>query len=234
LGGFGRAKIDRHQRNGSPSPSHPAGDRELGNLQSSSSRQMRPPGGIVRGGLGRSSLEDARRGASSNSKVQVRTAAAASDPAEDTRRRRRHGHHRLLQQARRLSSGSTRRPVPSFSMPSSSIVDIGREAPGIAARVGRAVVGSSASASADAFQPSRPLAPIGRRGRAGVRRRPEGAGVVPLALVRQRRPGCALGRRRVRRARQTLRSLDDISNIVCTVIDAAKLCRLVHADPQWR
>ena len=39
---------------------------------------------------------------------------------------------------------------------------------------------------------------------------------------------------KVQRAKQTLHRLDDISNIVCTVIDAAELCRSVHADPQWR
>ena len=35
-------------------------------------------------------------------------------------------------------------------------------------------------------------------------------------------------------AKRTLHRLDDISNIVCTVIDAAELCRSVHASPQWR
>ena len=39
---------------------------------------------------------------------------------------------------------------------------------------------------------------------------------------------------RVRRAKRTLHLLDDISNIVCTVIDAAELCRSVHASPEWR
>lgn len=38
----------------------------------------------------------------------------------------------------------------------------------------------------------------------------------------------------VQKARQTLHQLDDISNIVCTIIDAAELCRSVHASPQWR
>ena len=35
-------------------------------------------------------------------------------------------------------------------------------------------------------------------------------------------------------AKRTLHLLDDISNVVCTVIDAAELCRSVHANPQWR
>ncbi|KAL7463493.1 hypothetical protein ACHAXS_003865 [Conticribra weissflogii] len=35
-------------------------------------------------------------------------------------------------------------------------------------------------------------------------------------------------------AKRTLRSLDQISNVVCTVIDAAELCRSVHASPLWR
>lgn len=39
---------------------------------------------------------------------------------------------------------------------------------------------------------------------------------------------------RLRRARLTLRRLDDISNAVCGVIDAAELCRSVHASPEWR
>ena len=39
---------------------------------------------------------------------------------------------------------------------------------------------------------------------------------------------------RVQKAKETLHLLDDISNIVCTVIDAAELCRSVHASPQWR
>jgi len=39
---------------------------------------------------------------------------------------------------------------------------------------------------------------------------------------------------KVQKAKQTLHLLDDISNIVCTVIDAAELCRSVHASPQWR
>ncbi len=39
---------------------------------------------------------------------------------------------------------------------------------------------------------------------------------------------------KVRKAKETLHLLDDISNIVCTVIDAAELCRSVHASPQWR
>ncbi|KAL7533869.1 hypothetical protein ACHAXR_007152 [Thalassiosira sp. AJA248-18] len=38
----------------------------------------------------------------------------------------------------------------------------------------------------------------------------------------------------VQKAKETLHLLDDISNIVCTVIDAAELCRSVHASPQWR
>ena len=37
-----------------------------------------------------------------------------------------------------------------------------------------------------------------------------------------------------RKARSTLRRIDDISNVVCTVIDAAELCRSVHASPRWR
>ena len=32
----------------------------------------------------------------------------------------------------------------------------------------------------------------------------------------------------------TLRVLDGISNEVCSVIDAAELCRCVHSDPRWR
>lgn len=39
---------------------------------------------------------------------------------------------------------------------------------------------------------------------------------------------------KVQKAKQTLHNLDDISNIVCTVIDAAELCRSVHASSQWR
>ncbi|KAL7535895.1 hypothetical protein ACHAWF_005307 [Thalassiosira exigua] len=38
----------------------------------------------------------------------------------------------------------------------------------------------------------------------------------------------------VRRARRTLHALDDISNAVCRVVDAAELCRSVHACPEWR
>lgn len=38
----------------------------------------------------------------------------------------------------------------------------------------------------------------------------------------------------VQKAKQTLHLLDDISNVVCTVIDAAELCRSTHASPQWR
>lgn len=34
--------------------------------------------------------------------------------------------------------------------------------------------------------------------------------------------------------RETLHILDDISNEVCSVIDASELCRSVHASPQWR
>ena len=37
-----------------------------------------------------------------------------------------------------------------------------------------------------------------------------------------------------RKARSTLRRIDDISNVVCTVIDAAELCRSVHASLRWR
>ncbi len=33
---------------------------------------------------------------------------------------------------------------------------------------------------------------------------------------------------------ETLFLLDDISNTVCSVIDASELCRSVHASPQWR
>lgn len=39
---------------------------------------------------------------------------------------------------------------------------------------------------------------------------------------------------KLRRARRTLHRLDDISNLVCSVIDAAELCRSVHASPEWR
>ena len=35
-------------------------------------------------------------------------------------------------------------------------------------------------------------------------------------------------------AKRTLHQLDDISNEVCTVIDACELCRSVHASPEWR
>lgn len=35
-------------------------------------------------------------------------------------------------------------------------------------------------------------------------------------------------------ASETLRILDDISNNICSVIDASELCRSVHASPQWR
>lgn len=38
----------------------------------------------------------------------------------------------------------------------------------------------------------------------------------------------------VQKAKQTLHLLDDISNLVCTVIDAAELCRCTHASQQWR
>ena len=38
----------------------------------------------------------------------------------------------------------------------------------------------------------------------------------------------------VEKAKRTLHLLDDISNVVCTVIDAAELCRSTHATPQWR
>ncbi|KAL3826389.1 hypothetical protein ACHAXA_008597 [Cyclostephanos tholiformis] len=38
----------------------------------------------------------------------------------------------------------------------------------------------------------------------------------------------------VAKAKSTLRLIDDISNIVCTVIDAAELCRSVHYSPRWR
>jgi len=34
--------------------------------------------------------------------------------------------------------------------------------------------------------------------------------------------------------RETLHVLDDISNTVCSVIDASELCRSVHSSPQWR
>ena len=34
--------------------------------------------------------------------------------------------------------------------------------------------------------------------------------------------------------RETLFLLDDISNTVCSVIDASELCRSVHSSPQWR
>jgi intermediate peptidase len=34
--------------------------------------------------------------------------------------------------------------------------------------------------------------------------------------------------------RETLYTLDDISNTVCSVIDASELCRSVHANPEWR
>ena len=39
---------------------------------------------------------------------------------------------------------------------------------------------------------------------------------------------------KVQKAKRTLHLLDDISNVVCTVIDAAELCRSVHANPLWR
>ena len=38
----------------------------------------------------------------------------------------------------------------------------------------------------------------------------------------------------VQQAKLTLHRIDDISNIVCTVIDAAELCRSVHAGNAWR
>ncbi|KAL7491936.1 hypothetical protein ACHAWT_001211 [Skeletonema menzelii] len=38
----------------------------------------------------------------------------------------------------------------------------------------------------------------------------------------------------VQKAKRTLHLLDDISNVVCTVIDAAELCRSTHATQQWR
>ena len=38
----------------------------------------------------------------------------------------------------------------------------------------------------------------------------------------------------VQQAKLTLHRIDDISNIVCTVIDAAELCRSVHASDAWR
>jgi intermediate peptidase len=38
----------------------------------------------------------------------------------------------------------------------------------------------------------------------------------------------------VQQAKLTLHRIDDISNIVCTVIDAAELCRSVHASNAWR
>ena len=34
--------------------------------------------------------------------------------------------------------------------------------------------------------------------------------------------------------RETLHVLDDISNTICSVIDASELCRSVHSSPQWR
>lgn len=34
--------------------------------------------------------------------------------------------------------------------------------------------------------------------------------------------------------KETLFLLDDISNTVCSVIDASELCRSVHASPKWR
>mmetsp|Transcript_42727 Transcript_42727/g.49303 ORF Transcript_42727/g.49303 Transcript_42727/m.49303 type:complete len:755 (+) Transcript_42727:24-2288(+) len=37
-----------------------------------------------------------------------------------------------------------------------------------------------------------------------------------------------------RQARETLYQLDQISRVVCNVIDAAELCRSAHADPLWR
>lgn len=37
-----------------------------------------------------------------------------------------------------------------------------------------------------------------------------------------------------RRATEILHMLDDISKTVCSVIDAAELCRSVHSSPQWR
>ncbi|KAL7509494.1 hypothetical protein ACHAXN_006480 [Cyclotella atomus] len=38
----------------------------------------------------------------------------------------------------------------------------------------------------------------------------------------------------IQQAKRTLHQLDDISNEVCTVIDACELCRSVHASPEWR
>ncbi|KAL7520151.1 hypothetical protein ACHAWX_004895 [Stephanocyclus meneghinianus] len=38
----------------------------------------------------------------------------------------------------------------------------------------------------------------------------------------------------ISQAKRTLHQLDDISNLVCTVIDACELCRSVHASPEWR
>lgn len=38
----------------------------------------------------------------------------------------------------------------------------------------------------------------------------------------------------IQQAKRTLHQLDDISNEVCTVIDACELCRSVHASPDWR
>lgn len=35
-------------------------------------------------------------------------------------------------------------------------------------------------------------------------------------------------------ASETLRLLDAISNTICSVIDAAEMCRSVHYDPEWR
>ncbi|KAL3789423.1 hypothetical protein HJC23_001971 [Cyclotella cryptica] len=38
----------------------------------------------------------------------------------------------------------------------------------------------------------------------------------------------------ISQAKRTLHQLDDISNLVCTVIDACELCRSVHASAEWR
>eukprot|EP00569_Conticribra_weissflogii_P020502 CAMPEP_0171429972 /NCGR_PEP_ID=MMETSP0881-20121228/6257_1 /TAXON_ID=67004 /ORGANISM="Thalassiosira weissflogii, Strain CCMP1336" /LENGTH=448 /DNA_ID=CAMNT_0011950011 /DNA_START=44 /DNA_END=1387 /DNA_ORIENTATION=- len=47
-------------------------------------------------------------------------------------------------------------------------------------------------------------------------------------------PSSSSLRTTIQRAKRTLHSLDQISNVVCTVIDAAELCRSVHASPLWR
>ena len=145
---------------------------------------------------------------------------------------------------RRTPQSEIRRSIRSFPSSRRPPSDRASAPDRVSASAARAASSSSSSASASAAAPSHPrdAGDVGLFTVPNLLRPPDFLSLASSATLRcdslrssvRSRLESGSSAATVSDAIDTLHILDEISNAVCSVIDAAELCRNAHADPEWR